>query len=447
MKAALPPNEDARLKALHSLNVLDTPISDRFDRLTRTATRLFKAPTALVSLIDEHRQWFKSACGLDATETSRDVAFCAHAILGDDVFVVLDATKDPKFSDNPLVTGEPHVRFYAGAPLFSPDGMKLGTFCIIDYVPRDVFSGEDKTALQDLAAATMDQLIIEKSLGRNIGVVSNDNDDDVLVSMDDVYSAFVQQSPAQLIMLDNQMRILAQSNRWRQLWKSPPTDDDYLSPLRTAYPSLPERWFRELEGCIKSDTSSAGEEWVELTPGDKRSLLWEVNRWQISEGAYGVFLSVLDQTEKRHAQEKAIKSQTQLLSVYRQTPAMMHSIDASGLITEVSDYWLEKLGYKRDDVIGRPSTDFLTPASATYARDTVLPAFFRTGFCKDVMYQFMHANGDIVNIILTATAERDDHGNIVRSFAVSTNVEDLNTSYARAEKLGNSEPNKPVNLN
>lgn len=168
LKAALPANENARLEALHSLCVLDTPQSDRFDRLTRTAARLFKTPVALVTLVDEHRQWFKSAYGLDATETIRDLAFCAHAILDDDVFVVLDATKNPKFADNPLVTDALHIRFYAGAQLISPDGMKLGTFCIVDHVPRTEFNNEDRAALKDLAAAAMDQLIIEKSLGATL---------------------------------------------------------------------------------------------------------------------------------------------------------------------------------------------------------------------------------------------------------------------------------------
>lgn len=440
MKANLPHNEKDRLKTLHSFDVLDTPRSDRFDRLTRTASHFFQTPIALVSIVDENRQWFKSACGLDATETDRDSAFCAHAILNDEVMVVLDATQDPRFADNPLVTDEPHIRFYAGAPLRSPDGMNLGTFCIIDYEPRPELSDKDQQALQDLAAAAMDQLVIEKTLGDKIGIVSNNNEDDVLVSMSNVYGTFVKQSPTPLIMLDNQMRVMAESDRWRQLWKSHPDNNHYLLDLRSAYPTLPERWFREIERCAKAGALSAGEELIELSPDDHRYLLWEVNRWQISEGASGAFLYVRDQTEKRRAQQKAIESETRYLSVYRQTPAMMHSIDAHGQIIEVSDLWLEKLGYTRNQVIGRPSTDFLTSSSAQYARDVVLPAFFKTGVCKDVAYQFVRSNGEILDILLTASSERDGNGNIIRSLAVLNDVRDLNTSHERSEEFKSETP-------
>lgn len=440
MKAELPYNEDDRLDALRSFNVLDTAPSDRFDRLTRTAAHLFGTQIALVSLVDERRLWFKSACGLDIAEMDRDdIAFCAHAILDDEVLVVLDATKDPRFSDNPAVTGSTHIRFYAGAPLIAPNGMRLGTFCVLDYEPRTEFHKNEQAALRDLAATVMDQLVVEQSLGSNIGVVANPDHEDVLINMDDVYGTFVKQSPTPLIMLDNQMRIIAQSDRWRQLWKTRPSENDYLSPLRSAYPDLPERWHRELERCLSLGTLSAGEERIEMNPGDERFLLWEVNRWQIADGAIGAFLNVRDQTDKRLAQAEMRKSEIRFQSVYRQTPAMMHSIDANGHIVEVSDRWLMKLGYERDQVLGRPSTDFLTPASQKYAHDVVLPAFFKTGECRDIAYQFVHANGDALDVLLTASAERDAEGNVIRSVAVLTDATDLNASLKRfAETSSNT---------
>lgn len=134
---AIPEDETRRLAALCELGVLDTPPEERFDRITATARLLFDVPIVLVSLIDEKRQWFKSRQGLDACETARDISFCGHAILGNDVFVVEDTRQDPRFLDNPLVTGEPCIRFYAGAPLANPDGMKLGTLCVIDRKPRE----------------------------------------------------------------------------------------------------------------------------------------------------------------------------------------------------------------------------------------------------------------------------------------------------------------------
>ena len=441
MKAALPENEELRLATLRSFAVLDTPPTDRFDRLTRTGARLFKAPTALISLVDEDRQWFKAKCGLDVDETSRDVAFCAHSILQEDVFVVLDATKDPKFADNPLVTGEPHIRFYAGAPLKAPDGALLGTFCIIDYVPRSEFSNDDRNALKDLAAAAMDQLIIEKSLGTDVGIVANQDNDDVLLDMADVYTTFVQQSPIPVIMLDTQMRILAESDRWRQLWKSHPTNRHHSLSLRAAYPQIPERWYRELERCLQSKGQSAGFEQLEIDPGDEKYLVWEVSHWQLSGGTSGAFLYVRDRTEQRKAEEAARISELRFQSVFQKTPTMMHSIDATGLLLEVSDRWLEKLGYRREDVLGRPSTDFLTPESTAYAREIVLPEFFKTGICKDIPYQFVCANGDILDVILTASAERDLDGNIIRSVAVLADVQDFE---AQIEWFHKNQAKKPA---
>lgn len=146
----IPPDEDARLAELRSLNVLDTIAEERFDRLTRMARRLFGVDVALVSLVDENRQWFKSCAGMELSETPRDISFCGHAILGDGAFVIPDALQDERFADNPLVAGPPHVRFYAGCPLRGPGGRKLGTLCIIDSKPR-AFSDEDVEMLVDLA--------------------------------------------------------------------------------------------------------------------------------------------------------------------------------------------------------------------------------------------------------------------------------------------------------
>ena len=152
-----PIDEAARLCSLQLLNILDTDPEERFDRLTRLARRLFDVPIALVSLIDQDRQWFKSHAGLDARETPRDISFCGHAILGDDVFLVSDASRDPRFLDNPLVTGEPNIRFYAGCPLVVGNGHKLGTLCIIDSRPRKL-TPADIELLQDLAHMAQQEL-------------------------------------------------------------------------------------------------------------------------------------------------------------------------------------------------------------------------------------------------------------------------------------------------
>ena len=148
---AKPTNEQERVHALHALNILDTQPEERFDRLTRLAKRLFDVPIALVSLVDSNRQWFKSCQGLATTETSRDVSFCAHAILSDQILMIPDASSDERFHDNPLVTGEPRIRFYAGCPLRVGDGNNVGTLCLLDTRPR-VLDAEERSLLRDLAS-------------------------------------------------------------------------------------------------------------------------------------------------------------------------------------------------------------------------------------------------------------------------------------------------------
>jgi PAS domain S-box-containing protein len=158
IRAALPSDDSQRLEALHRYEVLDTPPEERFDRFTRAAAQIFGVSSSTLSLIDDHRQFFKSCNGKQMQETPRDVAFCGQTILSDDVMVVTDALQDARFRENPLVTGEPKIRFYAGAPLKTGDGLRIGTLCVIDFVPRPHPPEWKLDVLRDMAAAVVEQL-------------------------------------------------------------------------------------------------------------------------------------------------------------------------------------------------------------------------------------------------------------------------------------------------
>jgi signal transduction protein with GAF and PtsI domain len=163
IKAPIPFREATRLKALLDYDVLDTGPEDNFDDLVKMASDICGTKIALVSLVDENRQWFKAKHGLQDSETSRDISFCGHAIQGSDVFVVEDAHKDERFFDNPLVTGPQHFRFYAGAPLISSEGEAIGTLCVIDPETRKL-SEEQARHLKILSKQVISQLEIRKSI-------------------------------------------------------------------------------------------------------------------------------------------------------------------------------------------------------------------------------------------------------------------------------------------
>lgn len=175
MTTPLPKNEKQRLKVLWQYDVLDTVPEEVFDDLTELAARICGAPLALISLVDENRQWFKSRVGVTQTETKRDVSFCAHAILQSDLFIVPDATLDKRFANNLLVTSDPQIRFYAGAPLVTPDGHALGTLCVLDQVPREL-NPDQRQALRVLARHVVGQLELRRQ-ARELATARNSGDE------------------------------------------------------------------------------------------------------------------------------------------------------------------------------------------------------------------------------------------------------------------------------
>lgn len=173
MPAPLPANEAKRLEALRRYQILDTHAEQAFDDFTLLASTICQTPIALMTLVDTDRQWFKARVGLDATETSREQAFCAHTILDEDVMIVEDATADERLAHNPLVTADPHIRFYAGAPLIDRDGLALGSLCVIDRKPRPL-AAHQNNALQALARQIVSQLELRR-VSADLAVALNES--------------------------------------------------------------------------------------------------------------------------------------------------------------------------------------------------------------------------------------------------------------------------------
>lgn len=163
MPVPITSTEAARLAALNRYAILDSEPEESFDDLVNLAAYICNVPMAMLSLVDDHRQWFKSKLGVELRETPREISFCAHAIQQGELFLVRDTLQDPKFRENPLVLGEPHIRFYAGAPLINEDGYALGTLCVVDREPRELET-EQKDALQALSRLALRQMELRLNL-------------------------------------------------------------------------------------------------------------------------------------------------------------------------------------------------------------------------------------------------------------------------------------------
>jgi PAS domain S-box-containing protein len=192
--------EAQRLAALHALEILDTQPEAIFDSLTNLAAQTFRTPVAVVSLIDANRQWFKSCLGLDATETERDVAFCDHTIRQARTMIIPDALADARFRDNPLVTGDPNIRFYAGAPLATPDGHKLGSLCVIDFQPRHDFGPNEAAQLEAMAQAVSAAMQLRRDVRAFVAMERDLHEAQAQVARHEQELAFLTANSADLIL-------------------------------------------------------------------------------------------------------------------------------------------------------------------------------------------------------------------------------------------------------
>lgn len=571
LAAPLPEDEAERLATLRRYAILDTSPEACFERVVQIAARAFDVPIALVSLVDEDRQWFKARHGIDACETGRDVAFCAHAILADDILVVPDATKDARFSANPLVTSGPEIRFYAGAPLIASNGKRLGTLCVIDMKPRSQLDEAEQLTLQDLAAIVVEQFEMRIASSTMLNEVeARLFVEEKLAIKEQQLALFIKHAPAAIAMFDRDMRYLAASERWR-------TDlrlGDGLLEHRCHYEVLPticDGWRDDHRRCLEGEVLSIEDDRFEHADGTIDWMRRELHPWRNAQGEIGgviilsetitekravaleldhkkVFLeAVLDNVQEAvvacdtdgnvtvfnaaardlydidkdcysfeqwkshnrlyasdpttsngpdqlplfralegeivrnqgvaklcddtdirkltvnarpivlsegqtigavsssrdetdlHASSIALEaSHERLKTSYNHTPAMMYSVDTDGRIVSVSDYWLEVLGYEREDVLGKKCVDFFSDGSLEKSPHVMLPEFRRFGCCKDIEYQFRKKTGEAIDVLLSAVAERDDNGDIQRTLAVLTDVTEsrrLEQSLGQAQKM------------
>jgi diguanylate cyclase (GGDEF)-like protein/PAS domain S-box-containing protein len=359
--------EEERLKALRALGVLDTPQEDRFDRYTRLAVAAFDVPTALVSLIDSDRQWFKSRVGFALRETPRSLAFCSHAIALDDLLVVQDTHLDERFADHPLVVGAPFVRFYAGQPVHSVDGQPLGTLCLLDQRPRQ-FGDADKRMLRDLAQMVQDELnrgvlVAARDAAQQelLGAVLESVDVGVVACGADGAPSLSNRAARDLHGMDVVAVAPAQWTKHYHLF-----EQDGMTPLDEARIPLA----RALRGEHVKDAPMV----IEQVRGGMHRVLASGRALKGPNGeALGAVVAMKDVTELAESRARVIEIEERLRTIADNVPALIAYIDTGLRYAFANQRYQEWFGVKSADMLGKTVAEamgeaFFAPRRAALER-------------------------------------------------------------------------------
>ena len=421
--------EQERLEALRALRILDTPPEPRFDRLTRLATSLFQAPTALVSLIDQDRQWFKSRQGMDVPETSRGDAFCSHAIQSPPggVMVVPDASKDPRFVDNPLVTAPGGIRFYAGAVLTTSSGHNLGTLCIIDRTPRTL-SEADTHRLRELADLVTEQ--IELTAERN-AAEERRRLLDLVEAVSRIGHWRLQADTGEITWSDEVYRI----------YGFPPGQPPSRDAVSAVY-TEEDRAGRDamMRRVIEEGSEEEFEATILRPDGERRRVVASALRQLDEDGRVdAVFGVVQDITERYTAMERVRRSETRYRLLADHMDDVVTRLRPDGRSSYISPAVKALLGYTPAEMAGRPAQDFVHPDD----RGELLEVFRKLtrGLRRRTLQQrALRKDGTTVWVETSFQAVIDTAGETVEIIAVIRDIserrrleEDLRQARDRAE--------------
>ena len=367
-----PPAEADRIDALLRYSILDTAAESEYDDLTRLAAFIFGTPISLVSLIDTNRQWFKSKHGISACETPREVAFCAHAILQDDIFVVPDATADERFRDNPLVTGEPNIRFYAGFPLTTPDGHNLGTLCVIDVVPRTL-TDRQRDALRMLARQVVAQLILRqqvKALETSLAETKRVEAD--LRASENRLRAFMDHSPAVTFLKDEDGRFVYVNDTLTRRLGIP--KDRWLG--HTDAEVLPEEVARERQATdrkiLATGETLAVYETLPTPDGDAN--LWQVYKFPVQDTSGSRYLAgiAIDRTQEKKAEDALRASEAKFRNTMNYLAEGVFVVDvATRTFVDANHSLLTMLGYTTEEFAALTPFDIFAKESREVYSSTV----------------------------------------------------------------------------
>jgi PAS domain S-box-containing protein len=440
-----PPDEPERLRALQNLAILDTDPEEAYDDLAVLASFICGVPMALVTLLDRDRQWFKAHRGLDATETPRDVAFCGYTILQDDFFVVPDATKDARFAGNPLVTGDPHVRFYAGVPLRTVSGHRVGTLCVLDEEPHDLNADQRKALgiLGKQATNLLEMRLLMIELRR--AATAEHETASRLAAIYDAATevAILALSPAGIITSFNRgaERMLGHSaasvvDRESALILF---DEHELDERAQALSSVFSRKFEDLDAILEYPRQGSYEhrDWT-LRHHDGHTVVVDlvVTAMRDALGAVSGFVAVAkDVTDRKRAEEASRESEKWFEILSEASPVGIFRTDVDGHCQYTNSRWQEIAGISLEESLGAGWANAIHPDD----RDTVFAQWsqsIRRGLETESEYRFLRPTGEVALVHSRTRALTDAKG---KSTGFVGTVEDITAARRSEEELRASE--------
>jgi PAS domain S-box-containing protein len=439
IEAPIPLNEKERIAALNEMGVLDTASEERFDRITGLAIKIFSVPISTITLVDSNREWFKSCTGLDAKQGPRSISFCGHALLSEGVFEITDASRDERFMDNPMVTGPPHIKFYAGVPLFSATGKRIGTFCIKGNVPKKL-TAEELSTLRSLAEWAELEL-------------NNDHLSRALkeIKKEEMKYRESEEKFRQLADSINEVFWMTDTQKNTMLYISPGYEKIWARKCADLYAN-PRNWIEAIHSedrekvlnaaITKQAAGTYDEQYRIIRPGGEVRIVHD-RAFPIKNEKGEVYRIVgvaQDITENKKSEEELKREKEYTSHIVSAAPTLICGIKPDGTTTFVNDAVVRKTGYARDEVIGKNWWTLYYPGKE-YAQVEKLFKDFEKGPVANYEMALTARNGEKKIVSWNSVNRFDEKGALMEVIGIGMDVTD-----SKMKEKQHSELSERINL-